>query len=77
MVLGEQLSTAYAGLLAGLALALGQTRFLAGFVYSLAPNDPPTICVAATILIVVALCAGCRPARRAAQIQPLAALREE
>lgn len=77
MVLREVLATAFAGVVAGLAITLGLTRFLTGLVYGLAPNDPSTFCLAAAILITIAACAGYQPARRAARIQPQAALHEE
>ena len=65
------------GLAAGTGMALATTRFVASFLYGLAPNDPVTLGVAAGALAAVAAAAGYLPARRASRLQPMAALREE
>lgn len=77
MVLREVLATACIGLAAGLVITLGLTRFISGLVYGMAPNDPSTFSLAAATLLAIALSAGFWPARRAARVQPLAALHEE
>ena len=65
------------GLSIGLAGALMTTRFVSSFLYGLKPNDPLTLFIAAAVLAGVALLAGYLPARRAARLNPMTALREE
>lgn len=77
MVLREVLATACIGMAVGFVITLGLTRFISRLVYDLAPNDPSTFSLAAAILLAIAVTAGYWPARRAALIEPLAALHEE
>ena len=77
MVLGEVAILIVAGLALGLAVALFSTRLLAGFLYRLEPNDPKTLVTACVVLAVPAVVAGLLPARRAANLDPMRALREE
>ena len=77
MVLGEVAILLAAGLALGLAVAVFSTRLLAGFLYRLDPNDPITLVTACVVLAVSAVVAGLLPARRAANLDPMTALREE
>jgi predicted permease len=77
MVLGEVAVLIAAGLALGLAVAVSSTRLLASFLYRLEPNDPTTLVTACVVLAVSAVVAGLLPARRAAKLDPMAALREE
>jgi ABC-type lipoprotein release transport system permease subunit len=52
-------------------------KLIASMHYDLAPNDPPMILMAVGILAAVALTAGYVPARKAALIDPMRALRSE
>jgi putative ABC transport system permease protein len=77
MVLGEVSILILAGLALGLAGAISATRFLSSFLYRLEPNDPTTLAAACVILAAAAVVAGFLPARRAANLDPMTALREE
>src|SRR5437868_4473889 len=77
MVLRENLVLCLAGVLAGLPLAFGATRLLQSMLFGLKPSDPLTFGVALGSLIAVALLASMLPARRATQVDPMAALRYE
>jgi ABC-type antimicrobial peptide transport system permease subunit len=77
MVLGEASWLAVAGVAVGLGAALLLTRFVRIMLYGLKPNDPVTLVCAGALLIAVALLAGWVPARRAARVQPMQALRHE
>jgi putative ABC transport system permease protein len=66
-----------AGLAAGLLGAFGATRFLSAILYEVSPSDPFALAAAAAVLAVVALAAHWLPARRAARVDPIAALRAE
>jgi predicted permease len=77
MVLGEVAVLIVAGLGLGLAVAVSSTRLLASLLYRLEPNDPTTLVTACVVLAVSAVVAGLLPARRAANLDPMTALREE
>jgi len=77
MVLGEVAILLAAGLALGLTVAVSSTRLLASFLYRLEPNDPTTLVTACVVLAVSAVVAGLLPARRAANLDPMTALREE
>jgi putative ABC transport system permease protein len=64
-----------AGLVAGAAGSAGLTRLLAGMLYGVKPFDPLVVGAVASLLALVALLASYLPARRAAKIDPIAALR--
>jgi len=77
LVLRQGLTLAAIGLALGLAVALAASRLLTSMLFEVKPNDPLTYAGVALLLGVVALAASYIPARRAAQIDPLAALRQE
>jgi predicted permease len=77
MVLRETLGLVAIGLAAGTALALAVSRLAKSFLYGLEPNDPTILAVSALTLAAVAVLASCLPARRAAEVDPLIALRHE
>jgi predicted permease len=77
MVLGESLRLVLTGLVIGLAAALGTTRWIASLLFGLTPTDPLTLALATLLLLAVAALAGWLPARRAARVDPMVALRHE
>lgn len=65
------------GVAAGLALAALVTRALASFLYGVSATDFPTFAAASLLLAAIALVAAAIPARRAATVDPVTALRTE
>jgi predicted permease len=76
-VLGAGLKLAITGAAIGLAAAFGLTRLMTSLLYGVSPTDPLTFAAVAVLLIVVALAACYIPARRAAAVDPMIALRHE
>jgi ABC-type antimicrobial peptide transport system permease subunit len=77
MVLRQGLLLSIAGVAIGLTLSLGLTSLMAGLLFGVSPTDPVTYAAAAAGLIAVALLASYLPARRAAGVDPMTALRAE
>ena len=76
MVIVSGMSLAAIGLVLGLVGALGLTRLLGTLLFGVGARDPLTLAASAAILAAVALLACYVPARRAAKMDPLAALRD-
>jgi putative ABC transport system permease protein len=77
LFVARSLALVATGLVAGVGLALATTRVMSGLLFGIAPNDPVTFGSAAVLLAVVALLASWIPARRAARVDPVTALRAE
>jgi putative ABC transport system permease protein len=77
MIMVEAGSLLAAGLVLGTLLALLAARFAQSMLFGLSPHDPASAAVAATVLAAAALAASYLPARRAARMSPIAALRDE
>jgi putative ABC transport system permease protein len=77
LVLGQRLAVAMAGVGIGMVAALALTRFLSSLLFGVKPNDPLTFGIVALVLAGIALLAAYIPARRATEVNPMAALRHE
>jgi ABC-type antimicrobial peptide transport system permease subunit len=76
-ILREALLLAALGIALGLPVALALTRVTHSFIFGIEPRDPATMIAAALLLLAVATLAAWIPARRAARIDPMEALRYE
>jgi putative ABC transport system permease protein len=77
MVLRQSLVLGILGVLAGLAASLALGRLARNLLYQVSATDPLALAAAALVMLAVTLCAGVLPARRAAHVDPLVALRAE
>ena len=67
----------FAGIAIGLPAALAEGRLVGKLLYGISGTDPVSMVAAVAVVIAAGLLAGYLPARRAARIDPLVALRYE
>lgn len=77
LILGQSLRLVACGLIAGFAASFALTRLLSAYLYNTASSDVFTFVGVSAIMLFVAFLAGYIPARRAANVDPLTALRVE
>ena len=77
LVLSQSLRLVSAGLVLGVLISLALTRMVANFLYGVTATDPVTFVAVGALLMGVAVVAGYVPARRAASVDPVVALRQE
>ncbi len=77
LILREGVVVIAVGVTAGLIAAVGLSRVLGAFLFEVEPTDPVTLIVMGSLFAAVALLACWFPARRAAEVDPVTALREE
>src|SRR5260370_24104851 len=77
MVIRQQVATAMGGIALGLGVASILTRFLSGLLYGVGVLDLATFAIVAAALFCVSVIASYVPARRAATVDPIVALRNE
>src|SRR6266511_1038516 len=77
LALRQSMGAALLGIAVGLAIALAATQLLQSLLFEVSVTDPLTFGVVSVLLVAVALMACWIPARRATQVYPLVALRED
>jgi predicted permease len=77
LVFRQSMTLSILGSVAGLAVSVAAARFLRGFLFEVNPVDPFTFCAVPMLMLLIALVAAWIPARRAASIDPMKALRSE
>lgn len=77
MIMKEAGTLLSIGIAVGIVLALAGARAANSLLFGLRPHDPPTLAMSVTLLAAVAALASLLPARRAAKLDPMVALREE
>ena len=78
LIVGQSMKLVLGGLAAGVLCALALSRILESVLYGLiAPSDPATYATVSLLLVLVSLVAAYIPARRAARVDPMTALRQE
>jgi ABC-type antimicrobial peptide transport system permease subunit len=76
-VLTQTFAVTVAGIVVGVVAAYFTTEALTAFLFNLSPRDPLTLGAVSTVLLVTSLAASVPPARRAATVDPVRAIRTE
>jgi ABC-type antimicrobial peptide transport system permease subunit len=77
LILGNGLRLSLAGLALGVVGSLALTKIMSALLYGMSPLDVPTYVAVGAVLVVVTLVACWSPARRAARVDPMVAIRSE
>jgi putative ABC transport system permease protein len=77
LVMRQNVWTLAVGLTVEVGGAIAVTRLMGSLLFEIGPSDPLTLSLMATALMMVALIASYIPARRAAEVDPMAALRDQ
>lgn len=77
LIIGQGITMSLTGVAAGLLLAVGTTHLLAAWLYGIRAMDYLAFAIASFLLLVVAIAASYLPARWAAEVDPIIALRQE
>ncbi len=77
MVIRQGMAISAGGVIAGVLGAVAATRLLSSWLYGVEATDPMTFATVSLVLVGIALLATCVPARRAARVDPLIAIRSE
>jgi putative ABC transport system permease protein len=77
LVMRQSVWTLAVGLTVGVGGAIAVTRLMGSLLFGIGPADPVTLSLMAAVLMMVALIASYIPARRAAEVDPMAALRDQ
>lgn len=77
LIVGEGLKLSAAGVVVGALAAAAVTRVMTSMLVGVSPTDPLTFAAIVMLVVTIALVASCVPARRAARLDPMVALREE
>jgi ABC-type antimicrobial peptide transport system permease subunit len=77
LIIGRAFTSVLLGLVSGLAVSFALAGLVRSLLYGVEPTDPFTLSAGAGILVVAALSAAYIPARRAATVDPMKALRHE
>jgi ABC-type antimicrobial peptide transport system permease subunit len=77
MVTRQGMTLCAAGMVAGLVLVAATGRFLRSFLFEVGPSDPVVLGGTIAVLLFAALVASWIPARRAARVDPIEALRAD
>jgi ABC-type antimicrobial peptide transport system permease subunit len=77
LIVGESLGVTLAGVVIGVAGTIAGGRLVAGWLFGVSASDPGVLAAAAISFLAIGAGAAVRPARRAASVDPVGALRSE